>query len=181
MPTVGVSTYSFWPDATARAGLEFALRHGFHGLELGSYTYWPQAIDAGDRRYIRLLAAAHGVDLSVHFIHRGAAPASHDPERRARHLNRLDETLDLARDIGARVVVVHPGPVDCPNVAPHGTTEAVRREAMANLKDFLRAVAPKAEEAGVVVCVETRNDADPEGNVLRSRDHLKNLLGDAAR
>ncbi len=29
--------------------------------------------------------------------------------------------------------------------------------------------------------LETRKDADPEGNVLRSRDHLKALLGDAAR
>ena len=31
------------------------------------------------------------------------------------------------------------------------------------------------------LAMETRNDADPEGNVLRSRDRLKELLGDAAR
>ena len=29
--------------------------------------------------------------------------------------------------------------------------------------------------------METRNDADPEGNVLRSRDLPKELLGDTAR
>ena len=276
MPTTAVSTYSFGPEAKARDGLDFALRHGFHGLELGSYTFWPQAVKAVDRRYIRLLAAGHGVDLSIHFIHRGVAPASHDPARRARHLNELEETLDLARDIGARVVVVHPGPIDCTGVAPARASEAVRGEALANLKQFLGAIAPKAEAEGVAVCVEnlshvpgqviqsyrellelieevaspavqitldlghahlsdgitgaletfapflrhvhihgidgqrdhlemgqggvdfaqwrdrfrtypftmvleTRNDGDPEGTALRSRDHLKALLGDAAR
>ena len=276
MSTIAVSTYSFGPDARAREGLDFALRHGFHGLELGSYTLWPQVIDSTDRRHIRLLASAHGVDLSIHFIHRGVAPASHDLDRRALHLDQLEQTLDLARDIGARVVVVHAGPIDCPGVAPTRAPELVREEARNHLKEFLESAAAKAEKEGVVVCVEnlhhtpgqviqsyqellelvqavsspavqitldtghahlsdgiteaietfspylrhvhihdsdgqrdhlemgrggldfsqwldtlrtypftlameTRNDADPEGNVLRSRDRLKELLGDAAR
>ena len=276
MSTIAVSTYSFGPDAGARDGLDFALRHGFRGLELGSYTLWPQAIGLSDRRDIRLLASAHGVDLSIHFIHRGVAPASHDPERRALHLNQLEQTLELARDIGARVVVVHVGPIDCPGVAPTRAPDSVREEARNNFKEFLASAAVKAEKEGVVVCVEnlqhtpgqvvqsyqellqlveavsspavqitldtghahlsdgiteaietfspylrhvhihdsdgkrdhlemgiggldftqwldtlmtypytlvmeTRNDADPEGNVLRSRDRLKELLGDAAR
>ena len=81
MPTLAVSTYSFGPEAQALQGLEFALEHDFQGLELGSYTLWPQVIDSPGRRQIRSLAESHEVDLSIHFIHRGVAPASHQPER----------------------------------------------------------------------------------------------------
>ena len=52
MATIALSTYSFGPEAKARDSLDFALTHGFHGLELGSYTLWPQAIDAVDRRHL---------------------------------------------------------------------------------------------------------------------------------
>ena len=276
MATIALSTYSFGPEAKAKDSLDFALTHEIRGLELGSYTLWPDVIDAADRRHIRLLASAHAMDLSIHFIHRGVAPASHDPERRALHLDQLERTVALAGDIGARVVVVHAGPIDCPGVAPTRAPESVRAEARNNLKEFVQAAAVKAEKEGVVVCMEnlhhtpgqviqsyrellglveavstpavqitldtghahlsdgiteaietfspylrhvhihdsdgqrdhlemglggldftpwlatlkkypftlameTRNDADPEGNVLRSRDRLKELLGAAAR
>ncbi len=174
MPTIAVSTYSFGPHANAVEGLDFALRHGFRGLELGSYTLWPQAIDDADRRYIRLHSAARGVDLSIHFIHRGVAPASHDPERRTRHLLELEQTLDLARDIGARVVVVHPGPIDCPGVAPTRAPQAVKKEAWNNLKGFLQSAVPKAEACGVVVCLENLHHTP--GQVIQSYSKLREVV-----
>ena len=174
MPTIAVSTYSFGPEAKALEGLDFAVKHGFHGLELGSYTFWPPAIDGSGRRYMRLQSASRGVDLSIHFIHRGIAPASHDQARRARHLQELEATLELARDIGARVVVVHPGPIDCPGVEPAGAPDDVREEALANLADFLRSVVPQAEALGVVVCMENLHHGP--GQVVKSYDELLNLV-----
>ena len=174
MPTLAVSTYSFGPEAQADEGLEFALQHGFHGLELGSYTLWPQVIGDAGRQHLRSLAAAHGIDLSIHFIHRGVAPATHQPERRARHRNELEQTLELARDIGARVVVVHPGPIDCPGVSPTRAPEPVRREAQENLRQFLEEIAPKALEAGAVVCVENLHHAP--GQVIQSYAELLKLV-----
>ena len=178
MSTITVSTYSFGPQMKAREAMDFTARHGFHGLELGSYTFWPQSLSSADRRHLRLQAAARGIDLSIHFIHRGVAPASHDAERRARHRKALEETLALARDIGARVVVVHPGPVDCPNAAPDGAAEEVRREATVNLMDFLRAVAPKAEEEGVVVGLENLHHLP--GQVVQSYGELRDLVKSVA-
>ena len=174
MPTIAVSTYSFGPDAQAHDGLEFALQHGFKALELGSYTLWPLIIDAGSRRHIRSLAAAQGVDLSIHFIHRGVAPASHQPERRACHRSELEQTLELASDIGAQVVVVHPGPIDCPGVAPTRAPETIRREAWENLRGFLEETAPRAQEAGVVICVENLHHAP--GQVIQSYAELLELV-----
>ena len=174
MPTIAISTFSLGPHAQPLEVLEFALQQGFQGMELGSYTLWPPAIDAKGRKQFRSLAAAHGVDLSIHFIHRGVAPASHQPERRALHLNEMEQTLEIANDIGAGVVVVHPGPIDCPGVAPTRAPESVRREAQEYLRQFLEESAPKAEEAGVVICVENMHHVP--GQVIQSYGELLELV-----
>lgn len=174
MPTVAVSTYSFGPECTAVQGIEFAARHGFRGMELGSWTLWPEVTSRADRRTVRTVAAANGIDLSIHFIHRGVAPASHDPARRARHMAELRATLDLAHDIGVRPIVIHPGPIDRAGVEPADATEAIRREAVDYLVDFLRAAAPAAEDAGAVLCVE--NLFHTPGMVVQSYQELVDVV-----
>ena len=154
MPTIAVSTISFGPEGMAREGLDFAIEHGFHGLELGSWNLWPEKMSAEDVRYVRVQAASHGVELSIHFIHRGVAPATHDKERRAKHLKEMEDTLRLAGEIGARIVVLHPGPIDCPGVEPAWAPEEVRRQAIDNLRAFMELSIPWAEDAGAVLCLE---------------------------
>jgi sugar phosphate isomerase/epimerase len=174
MPTLAVSTYSFGPECTAKQGIDFAVQHGFRGLELGSWTLWPDVMSDTDVRTFRVRAAANGIDLSIHFIHRGVAPASHDSERRRSHLADLARTLDLARDIGARPIVVHPGPIDSPGVKPAAASENVRREAIENLVDFLSKGARMAEERGAVLCVE--NLTHMPGYVLQSYGELVEVV-----
>ena len=174
MSTIAVSTYSFGRDCTARQGIEFAVENGFHGLELGSWTLWPDIMSKGEVRELRVTAATNGTDLSIHFIHRGVAPASHDPLRRAKHLAELESTLNLAHDIGARPIVVHPGPIDCPGVQPANASEAVRREALKNLADFLSRAGEVAEDTGTVLCVE--NLAHVPGYVVQSYGELVELV-----
>ena len=174
MPTIAMSTYSLGPECTAQRGIELAVEHGFRGLELGSWTLWPEAVSPSEVRRLRVLAAANGIDLSIHFIHRGVAPASHDRQRRAKHLAELEATLNLAHDVGARPIVVHPGPIDCPAVAPAEASEGVRREAIENLADFLSRGGEMAEEAGAVLCVE--NLAHVPGYVIQSYGELVELV-----
>ena len=147
MPTIAVSSLALGFDSTAREAIEFAVEHGFRGLELGSPTLWPEAMSSDDVRLVRTEAASNGIDLSIHHIHRGVAPATHDAERRARHFAELEATLNLAYDIGARPIVVHPGPVDAPGVEPDpDASGSVRLEAVANLTSFLSDAMPIAEE-----------------------------------
>ena len=174
MPTIAMSTYSLGPDCTAERGIDLAVEHGFRGLELGSWTLWPESVTASEARRVRVQAAAHGIDLSIHFIHRGVAPASHDRQRRAKHLEELEATLGLAHDIGARPIVVHPGPIDCPGIAPAKASEDVRREALENLADFLYRGGEMAEEAGAVLCVE--NLVHAPGYVVQSYGELVELV-----
>ena len=174
MPTIAVSTFSFGPECTAGRGIAFAVQHGFRGLELGSWTLWPDSTTEAETRELRVQAAANGIDLSIHFIHRGVAPASHSEERRDRHLDELYRTLRLAGDIGARPIVVHPGPIDCEGVAPSRASEAVRRQAIDNLADFLSKGARVAEESGSVLCVE--NLQHSPGYVIQSYGELVELV-----
>ena len=137
LPTIALSNFALGMEDEPVRGLEFAVQHGFHGLEFDTNELSPENMDSAGRRRIRSLAEANGVALSIHFLHRDMAPASHDPVRRARHFNELNQTLELALDIGAEVVVMHPGPIDCPGVDPTQATESVRQESMKILTQFL--------------------------------------------
>ena len=174
MSTIAVSTYSFGPECTALRGVDFAVEHGFHGLELGSWKLWPEVLSDNERRELRDRAVQSEIDLSIHFIHRGVAPASHDAERRERHLADLEATLNLAQAIGAGPIVVHPGPVDQSGVAPARASEEARREAIEHLTEFLSRGARIAEDTGTVLCVE--NLVHQPGMVIQSYAELVGLI-----
>ena len=174
MSTIGLSTYSFGPECTAQRGIDFAVEHGFHALELGSWTLWPEKISAPEIRSLRVLSASQGIDLSIHFIHRRVALASHNQERRAGHLAELESTLRLAHEIGARPIVIHTGPIDYPGAAPAQASDQVRREAFQLLADSLAQAAHTAEETGTVLCVE--NLVHVPGYVIQSYRELVELV-----
>ena len=174
MSTIALSTFSFGPECSAQRGIEFAVEHGFRGLELGSYLQWPDRMSKAEVREVRTKAASYGIDLSIHFIHRGVAPASHDLDRRAKHLGELEAALNLAHDIGARPIVVHSGPIDCPGVEPARASEQVRREAIENFVDFLSKGARIAEDTGTVICVE--NLRHVPGYLVQSYSELVELI-----
>jgi sugar phosphate isomerase/epimerase len=131
-------------------------------------------VSKAEVRNLRVEAASNAMDLSIHFIHRGVAPATHDSKRRAKHLGELEATLHLAHDIGARPIVVHPGPIDCPGVAPATASEEVRQESIRYLAEFLAHGARLAEDTGSVLCVE--NLAHVPGYVIQSYAELVKLV-----
>ena len=172
--TIALSNFALALEEEPLQGLEFAVRHGFRGMEMGASELSPENMDGAGRRRIRSLAQANGVALSIHYLHRDVAPASHDPVRRARHFNELNQTLELALDIGAEVVVVHPGPIDCPGVDPTQAPESVRQESMKILTQFLAEITPKAQNAGVVVTVENMHHVP--GQVIQNYRELLGLV-----
>ena len=174
MPTIALSNFALGMEDEPLRGLEFAVQHGFHGLEFGTSELSPENMDKAGRKRFRSLAEANGVALSIHFLHRDMAPASHDPVRRARHFNELNQTLELALDVGAEVVVVHPGPIDCPGVDPTQATESMRQESMKFLTQFLADITPKAQNTGVVVTVENMHHVP--GQVIQNYQELLGLV-----
>jgi sugar phosphate isomerase/epimerase len=149
MAIIGFNTRSIGEEKTAREAVDFAVEHGIGGVELDGRGLWPDILSPDDIRYMKVQRARHGLQYSIHFA-QATAPASHDAGRRARHLRELEDTMELAHDIGARAIVVHLGRID--GASP--ISEGVRRVSASHAVDFLKSAVPKAEECGVVLSVE---------------------------
>jgi sugar phosphate isomerase/epimerase len=118
-------------------------------------------------------AAGHGIQYSIHYP-QATFPATHDPERRARHLAELEGTMRLAHDLGSHVIVLHVGRIDLPGVEASQASEQVRLEAVDNAVEFLRRAAPKAEEYGVTLALE--NLFNRPGDVTKTYAELANVV-----
>nr|BAL57005.1 hypothetical conserved protein [uncultured prokaryote] len=149
---LAISTYSFGPQADPLRVLEIGRRAGFTALELGSYTFWPQALTSAQEDALRSAVRSDGLALSIHFIHRGVDLGAHEEGARLHFLRQLQETVRLAGRLGAGVIVVHLGYVTRPVPPEH--LPSARREARALALDTLGRTAPLAEGEGVLLCVE---------------------------
>ena len=152
MPTIAVTTYALTAEPTALPGLEFAIEHGFHALELSGNRLWPEVMAAGEARELRVESARHGVSLSIHFPGR-FPPGSRDDSARLECVRQLRATIDLARGIGARVIAVHPVSTHPLDAVPEAT-EDNRADARQRVAESLRQVAGDAEDAGIMLCLE---------------------------
>ena len=75
MSNFAVSTICFGPEADACEVLDFAIRHGFQGIELSSYHFWPERLRAdqhvGDARALADVEHRHPfADEIAHVVHR---------------------------------------------------------------------------------------------------------------
>jgi sugar phosphate isomerase/epimerase len=174
MSTIALSTIAFGWDCTARRAVQFALDHEIFGVELGSPTFWPDNMPDDEKFFVRESAASNEINLSIHHIHRGVAPASHDSDRRAKHMTELEATLNLAYQIGARPIVLHPGPVDAPGIDNDNPPESVRLEALEHLTQFVSDAEKTARETGTVICLE--NLVHTPGNVVLSYQELVGIV-----
>lgn len=97
---VGLSTASVYPQKTESA-FEFATELGYDGVEL---MVWAEALSQ-DSRAVRELIDKHGIPVQA--VHAPCLLISQriwgsDPIRR------LDKAVEMARQVGATTVVVHP-------------------------------------------------------------------------
>jgi len=173
MPTIGFTSTTFTDEPTALPGLEFAIEHGFHALELSGNYVWPDVMASGEARELRIESARHGVSLSIHFPTR-FFPGSSDDSARLDCVRQLRATIGVAREIGAGVVVVHPGPVYTPAEEAGVPAEDDRADARQRAAESVRQVAGDAEDAGVMLCLE--NLPFDKGMAVRSYADQLDLL-----
>ena len=171
MAALAISTYSFGPQADIRQVVRTGQENDFGGLELGSFTYWPDALSREDMAFMRQSVTGAGWPLSIHFIHRGVSLGNHERENRLTLIHQLQETVRLCDRLGGHVVVVHPGNLTHP---PAPDMDAVRGEAYELVVDSLAQCAPVAEKHGVYICVENTYLRDNE--ILRSYHEYAGLI-----
>ena len=137
------------PAATFDEMLAMALHYGYDGIEPRTASRHSHGVEldasAEQRASFRARASDAGIAICCLAVGtRFADPASQDTQ--------VAETLlsiDLAADIGAPVLRVFGGQIP---------TDVGRESAIDRLVDAFRRLAERADERGVIVCLETHDD-----------------------
>ena len=157
--------------------VDFAIEHGFKAVELMGKFHSAETLSEENLRYLEEVSDSHGITFNQHYLH-GALPGSHRTSVWRDILASFERNLEMVQRLGGRVIVLHPGKIDVPTLArPEDGSELIRREAVRNLKRFVRSAAPTAEKLGITICVENLKH-DP-GYVLSSYEDLASVIDDA--
>lgn len=162
MPKISLSTWSFFLKMDSRRTMDFAVRHGFEGVELwcNIFDFWPRSVTAKEIDVIKSAARGSNLSLAVHFCMTGNNLADLNVGHLNESMNQLKETIRLCRRIGGEVVVVHPG--TCPDVVTHNghslnpkyTPAALKQAAIEQFKKSLQEATRFAQSHDVVLGLE---------------------------
>ena len=172
MSNFAVSTICFGPEADACEVLDFAIRHGFQGIELSSYHFWPERLRADEIDRLRTGIKHNGMRLAIHARHRGISFGAHDATLRRGCVEELQATVRFAADLGGDVVVAHVGEIVPPANHPTSSEQILRQEAFEFAGDSLGRCAPVASDCGVRICVENVQ-LRPTEVITSFADHLR--------
>ena len=81
MITFSFATSSIDNSSSARHSVEWAIEHGFGGVEFNAPNIRLFDVNSDDRRFLMAMAGEHGLRYTHHFPP-SASPGSHDKARR---------------------------------------------------------------------------------------------------
>ena len=164
-------------DQPLNAMVDFAIEHGFQVVELMGRFHSAEMLSEEDLRYLEEVSEANGITFNQHYLH-GAMPGSHRTSVWHDTVTSFERNIEMVHRLGGSVIVLHPGKIDVPTLSrPEDGSELIRREAVRNLKRFVRRTAPTAEKLGVTICIE--NLKHEPGYVLSSYEDLASVIDDA--
>ena len=149
----------------------YAAKLGYDGLEIAPYTFSdePHRLGAAQLAAARVAAADAGVAITgLHWLllkPAGLSISTRDEQTRKRTVDVMLALVDQCAELGGRYLV-HGSPQQR-RIDPGDTRES----ALARAQECFRAVAERAEKAGVVYCIEP---------LLAEQTPLINTLEDAA-
>lgn len=176
MPTLALVSV-IHDDDPLRTMFDFAIEHDFKAVELHGKFHNAESLTEAEIAYLRRVSESNGIGLTLHY-HHDALPGSHRRSVWDSLLESFTRNLEMLGSLGGKVIVLHPGKIDVPTLdRPEDGSELIRREAVRNLKRFVRTVAPTAERLGITICIENLKH-DP-GFVLTSYEDLASVIDDA--
>ncbi len=143
-------------------------RLGFGHLELlcEPGLAYPRELSASARRELRAALEETNLELTLHAPFRDINLASLNPLIREASARQLQECLELAHDLGARRIVVHPGDL------PRDYSEGWLPKAREGLCAALRPVCDRAEELGITLGIENLSRKGNRRLVQTAEEHL---------
>jgi sugar phosphate isomerase/epimerase len=152
------------PTATWVDALNLARRHGYDGIEPRAQSRHGHGVEVEATPEQRAKIRQQATDRNVTICSIPTSCAFTIPEKAPMNVALAKKHVDLAADVGAKVVRVFPGLH--PNVE-----ESAARQSLVNA---LRGLAPYAQQRNVHVAVETHDSiCDPRAmtDVMRQIDH----------
>lgn len=160
---------------------EYAAKLGYDGLEVAPYTLSEEPHRLGSAQVAAARAAAAEAGIAITGLHwllvkpAGLSITARDDAVRKRTLEVMFALVDQCAELGGRYLV-------------HGSPQQRRIEAgetrasaLARAEDCWRAVAERAEKAGVVYCVEPLGaDQTPIVNTLEEASRVVDAIGSRA-
>ncbi|MBT3942449.1 MAG: sugar phosphate isomerase/epimerase [Chloroflexi bacterium] len=153
MIDISVATSSIDHQDSARYAVEWAIEHGFDGVEFNAPDIRLGDLSPDDREFLLAAVDEHGLRYTHHFP-TSALPGSHVRETRESVFADFISEIRTAGELGIEAIVVHPGKLDVPGLAPEETSEADRAASNSYLVDFMKEAGQEAERAGVVIGLE---------------------------
>ena len=153
MIEISVATSSIDNQDSARYAVEWAIEHGFDGVEFNAPDIRLGDLSLGDRQSLLAAADEYGLRYTHHFP-TSALPGSHVRETRKQVFAEFISEIRVAGELGIEAIVVHPGKLDVPGLTPEETSETDRADSISYLVDFMKEAAQEAEQAKVVIGLE---------------------------
>ena len=162
---------------SVRYAVEFAIEHGFNGVEFNAPDVYLSRQSLADLRWMLEMSQEHNLRYTHHFPP-SALPGSHVEATRERDLEELSQEIFVAGELGVEVIVVHPGRLHVPGVEREDVSEADRAISMSYFIDWVKAAAPEAEKAGVIIGLENMH-YNP-GWVIKAHQELADAVDEIA-
>lgn len=158
---------------SVRYAVEFAIEHGFNGVEFNSPDIYLSKQSLADLSWMLEMSQEHSLRYTHHFPP-SALPGSHVETTRERDLEELSQEIFVAGELGVEVIVIHPGRLHVPDVEREDVSEADRAVSISYFIDWVKSAAPEAEKAGVVLGLENMH-YNP-GWVIRAHQELADAI-----
>lgn len=169
---LGLATF-LHPELNLEGWLKLARELGLGWVELRADPGMAYAgeLTPRERENLRKKLLKAGLNVSLHVPIHGVNPASPNPRLAAASLAEYAQAVELAGDLGAKPVVLHPGGIPGEYAAlPHHLEEAWRR-----LEFALELLVPFARERGVTLALENKQSGGGRDLILTPEEHLRAL------
>jgi len=152
---IGTSTRVFWQYPVVKA-IDSIASVGYEAVEIWAEhpQAMPRKLDKGQREAIKQAIGRHGLLVTLHATFRDLNLVSLNPLIRDESVKQVRESIELAHDLGARCVCVHPGRLT-------GSRDSLT-EAWQLTFDVFQDLANSAMDLGTVLAVENMENRNQE-------------------
>jgi sugar phosphate isomerase/epimerase len=177
MTDFSVATSSIDNQESVRYAVEWAVEHGFEGVEFNAPDIYLSKQSMADLKWAYEMSEKHGLRYTHHFPP-SASPGSHVAATRERDLEDFSQEVFVAGELGVEVIVLHPGRLHVPGIEQGDESEDDRALAMSFFIEWVKDAAVEAETSGVIIGLENMH-YNP-GWVIRSHRELADAVDEIA-